>query len=315
MTKVKINVPNFDFTPIDNVFIDNYMVDTRGDFIKVYIFILRLGYSNIISDIEGISASLNLLQTDVQRALEYWESKGLMKISPNGSIDMCSPRIKEEIKSEVFFDNPVKEMFNGIEKLVGRPLSSKELSVYMSFIEDFNFSPELINLLIEYCSSKKKTDIRYIEKVAMSWNDAGIITLEDAQNHITKFEDKWSKYRAIINYMGFKDAEISKPQEDMLEKWLFKFNMTSEVIQEACKISVMRINECNFKYIDTILCDWQGKGIRVLDDVKKSEKKTRPYKKNPAAESLGQNNASNKRQYDVDALEKQLLGRGDKNGK
>lgn len=315
MTKVKINVPNFDFTPIDNVFIDNYMTDTRGDFIKVYLFILRLGYSNISMGIEEISNSLNLLQTDVQRALEFWESKGLMKITPTGVIEMVSPRIKEELKNEVFFDNPVKEMFNGIEKLVGRPLSSKELSVYMSFIEDFNFSPELINILIEYCSSKKKTDIRYIEKVAMTWNDAGIKTLNDAQNHITKFEDKWTKYRAIINYMGFKDNEISKPQEDMLEKWLFKFNMTSEVIQEACKISVMRINECNFKYIDTILCDWQDKGIRVLEDVKKSERKAKPFKKNQANNHSGLTQTSSKRQYDVDALEKQLLGRGEKNEK
>lgn len=315
MSTIKINVPLLDFTPIDNVFIDNYMIDTRGDFIKVYLFILRLGYCNINMDIEEISSSLNLLQTDIQRALEYWENKGLMKINPYGTIDMISPKIREDIKSEVYFDNPVKEMFNGLEKLVGRPLSSKELSVYMSFIEDFNFSPELINLLIEYCSSKKKTDIRYIEKVALSWNDAGIKTLDDAQSHIAKHEDKWIKYRAIINYMGFKDSEISKPQENMLEKWLFKFNMSIEVIQEACKISVMRINECNFKYIDTILCDWQSKNIKQVSDINKSDKRSKPYKKNHPTAPTIQNNVSNKRQYDVDELEKLLLGRGENNGK
>lgn len=313
MSEIKINVPVFDFTPIDNVFIDDYMVDARGDFIKVYIFILRLGYTSQASNIETIASSLNLLQTDVQRALEYWEGKGLMKISPNGTIEMQSPRMRTQIKSQVYFDNPIKEMFNGIEKLVGRPLSSKELSVYMSFIEDFKFTPELINLLIEYCSSKNKTDIRYIEKVAMAWNDAGIKTLEDAQKHITKHEDKWVKYRTIIQYMGFKDTEISKPQEDMLEKWFFTFSMPVEIIQEACKISVMRINECNFKYIDTILCDWHSKNIKELSDLKKSEKKTKPYKRNQQGSQAVQPTGSNKRQYDVDELEKLLLGRGEKN--
>ena len=308
MSTITINVPILDFTPIDNVFIDDYMIDARGDFIKVYIFLLKLGYSNLSCDIEGVASSLNLLQTDVQRALEYWESKSLMKISPSGVIEMCSPRVKDEIKSKVYFDNPIKEMFNGIEKLVGRPLSSKELSVYMSFIEDFQFSPELINLLIEYCSSKKKTDIRYIEKVALSWNDAGIKTLNDAQSHIGKHEDKWVKYRAIINYMGFKDSEISKPQEDMLEKWLLRFNMSIEVIKEACKISVMRINECNFKYIDTILCDWQSKDVKEVSDIKKTEKKNKPYKKNP--QSI-QSTESSKRQYGVGELEKLVFGRGE----
>lgn len=315
MSTVKINVPNLGFTPIDNVFIDNYMADARGDFIKVYIYILRLGSSNMNAELEEICSALNLLQTDVQKALEYWENKGLMKITQTGTIELISPAIKEAAKSEVYFDKSIKEMFNGIEKLVGRPLSSKELSVYMSFIEDYGFSPELINLLIEYCSSKKKTDVRYIEKVALSWYDAGIRSIDDAQNHITKFEDKWTKYRQIINYMGFKDSEISKPQEEMLEKWLFKFNMSTEVIQEACKISVMRINECNFKYIDTILCDWQSKGILKVEDIKKLEKKTKPYKRNQPVNNTVQNAASNKRQYDVDELEKLLLGRGVKNGK
>lgn len=266
---------------------------------------------------EGVASTLNLLQTDVQRALEYWEGKGLMKINPSGLIEMCSPRVKDQVKNKVYFDNPIKEMFNGIEKLVGRPLSSKELTVYMSFIEDFQFTPELINLLIEYCSSKNKTDIRYIEKVALAWNDAGIKTLATAQSYIGKHEDKWIKYRAIINYMGFKDSEISKPQEDMLEKWFFKFNMTIEVIQEACKISVMRINECNFKYIDTILCDWQSKDIKDLNDLKKIEKKTRPYRKNvPGAGTQGvQTPVSSKRQYNVDELEKLLLGRSEKDEK
>lgn len=312
MAAIKINSPRPEFTPLDNIFIENYMTDTRGDFIKVYIYMLKLGYCGPEMDIDGIGRALNLLQTDVQRALEYWESKGLMKISPTGSIELISPKVKEEIKNDVFFDNPVKEMFNGIEKLLGRPLSSKELTVYMSFIEDFNFTPEVINILIEYCSSKKKTDIRYIERVAMAWNEAGIKDLDDAQRHITKFEDKWTRYRSIISYMGFKDQEISKPQEDMLEKWFYKFNFSTELIQEACKISVLRINECNFKYIDTILSDWFNKGYKDIEDVAKGDKKTKPYKKNTPAVQPAQPGQSNKRQYDVDELEKQLLGRGDK---
>ena len=53
------------------------------------------------------------------------------------------------------------------------------------------FSPELILLLINYCVTKGKNNYRYIEKVAIAWNDLNIKTVDDAQEHIRKTEDKW----------------------------------------------------------------------------------------------------------------------------
>ena len=44
----------------------------------------------------------------------------------------------------------------------------------------------LILILMEYCISKGKSDSRYIEKVALSWHDLKITTVEQAQNLIKK---------------------------------------------------------------------------------------------------------------------------------
>ena len=72
---------------------------------------------------------------------------------------------------------------------------------------DFDFSSELILILIEYCVSKGKSDYRYIEKVAMAWNDMKITTVEQAQNYIKKTEDKWIKIRKILTYLGIKNLK------------------------------------------------------------------------------------------------------------
>ena len=45
MSKLIVRTPAPAFTPIDNSFIDNYLSDARGDFVKVYIYCLRLAYS------------------------------------------------------------------------------------------------------------------------------------------------------------------------------------------------------------------------------------------------------------------------------
>lgn len=310
MTDIEIKVPFMDFTPIDNAFIDDYLKEANGDFVKVYLLCLRLGYLRQTSSIEKIAEALNLLQADVAKAFDYWVNTGLMRYTPEGFVQLLPIKGKKVPNDSLYFDGTVKEMFESIERLTARPLSPKELSVYMNMIEEFNFSPEVITLLVEYCSSKKKTDIRYIEKVAMAWHDNGIKSIDDAQSYITKHEEKWNSYRTILGFMGIKDSEVSKPQEEFLEKWLFKFNLPVDVIQEAIRICIMRINESNFSYIDKILTDWNKNGVKNINDLKKSNKKPKNSKKTV---SNAFSNYSGQRDYDIQELRKQLLGRGESN--
>jgi DNA replication protein DnaD len=74
----------------------------------------------------------------------------------------------------------------------------------------------------------------------------------------------------------------------------------------------MRINESNFSYIDKILADWSKNGIKDIKDINKAAKKPKGSKK-PTSNSFG--NYSGQRQYDIQELRKQLLGRGDSDEK
>ena len=92
--------------------------------------------------------------------------------------------------------------------LLARPLSPNEMSIYLNWQREFAFSSELILILMEYCISKGKSDSRYIEKVALSWYDLKITTIEQAQNLIKKTEDKWINIRKILTYLGIKIIQI-----------------------------------------------------------------------------------------------------------
>lgn len=308
MSKLIVRAPAPSFTPIDNNFIDHYLKDARGDFVKVYIYCLRIAYSGQEASTECISKALNLLETDIMNALKYWEDAGLMILSPEGRIEMLPYPINHGDNS-VAFDNSMKELFETIEKLMGRPISSKELGIYMGWIENLGFTPDMVSLLVEYCCSKRKMDIRYMEKVALGWHSAGIHTFNDAMDNITRHEKKWTKYREVLNFMGLKNADISKPQEEFLEKWMFTYNYGADIINEACRICILNINECNFKYIDTIISNWYQNGVKTLQDIKRVDKKKTVRKRNPNPPG----NYSNQRQYDIAELERQLLGRGGTN--
>ena len=205
-------------------------------------------------------------------------------------------------------------MLKDIEKILSRPLSTKEMETYLSWQNDFSFTSELILLLIEYCSSKGKTDYRYIEKVALSWHDMNITTIDKAQNHIKQTEDKWVNYRRILSYLGIKNTEIMKPQEEMLNKWLFTYKFDVPLIEKACNICFERLNRADFKYIDGILAKWYKDNIKTLEDVDIKDRQHKnnfnKYKSNTNSNknnNLGFNNFE-ARSYDYDSLEKKLLG-------
>ncbi|SEG01228.1 DnaD and phage-associated domain-containing protein [Caloramator fervidus] len=301
MPNIKVNSPLLDFIPIPYDFFEKYLKEINGDFLKVYLIILKSAYDGIEISTSKIAKDFNMLESDVVKAIEYLQEVGILIVNSDGSLSFTHSRRND-------FSLSLQEMLNNIEKILSRPLSTKEISTYISFVEEFKFPPEVINFLVEYCASKQKTDIRYIEKVAIAWHESNIKTIEDAQSHLTQFDEKWNKFREILNFMGIKDFEISKPQEELLEKWIYNFKFSDEIIKEACRICVKRINEINFSYIDAILSDWYKNNLDSLEKIKKYDKKQRIASKQTQNYF---NSYGGQRKYDIKELEKMLLSRRD----
>ncbi|MGO5053224.1 DnaD domain protein [Lachnospiraceae bacterium LCP25S3_G4] len=68
-------------TVIENEFIDTYMVKANGEFVKVYLFLLRhLNSPTSSITISIIADRLEDTEKDILRALKYWEKIGLLSI-------------------------------------------------------------------------------------------------------------------------------------------------------------------------------------------------------------------------------------------
>lgn len=70
---------------VPRVFIDKYMADANGEFVKVYLFLLRCMGSRASSDcsISAIADHFNYTEKDILRALKYWEKVGVLSIEVN----------------------------------------------------------------------------------------------------------------------------------------------------------------------------------------------------------------------------------------
>ena len=313
------------FTPVSNVFIEKYMPNARGEFIKVYLLLLKYNVSGEMGVSSSIIATtLNILESDVINAINYWSDEGVMEIVPidkmgNFNIEFVdlskedTSKNKEVNLLQALNNNSRKDMLSEIERLLGRPLSPVEMTNYLSWEEDYNLSTELTLLLLEYYIQRGKTDYRYLNKIAQSWHEMKITTLEQAQHYITMNEDKWVKIRHILKYLGINNTEIMKPQEKMLEKWIVDYGFTLDVIEEACNRCFKRLNRAEFKYIDGILSNWNKNNLRTLEAIAEKENKNTVninksnYTSNNSKRISNANINTNSTKAH-DALEKELLG-------
>ncbi|ABR37174.1 DnaD domain protein [Clostridium beijerinckii] len=315
------------FTPVNNVFIEKYMPQARGEFVKVYLLMLKYTISGELGVSSSILASsLNLLESDIMNAFNYWNDQGAIKLTQidkmgNFNVEFVD-LVEEPSKStkqvdllEALDSTNTKDMLKDIETLLARPLSPNEMSLYLNWQKEFGFSSELILILMEYCISKGKSDSRYIEKVAIAWHDQKITTIEQAQNLIKKAEDKWINIRKILTYLGINNTDIMKPQQDLIEKWLLIYKYSNEIIFKACDVCFERLNRADFKYIDGILSNWNKNNIRTLEDIalkdnknSKNNKYQKTYNTNNNDKSSLKFNNFEAREYDYDSLEKKLLG-------
>lgn len=85
MIQLKSDYPH-NHISVPRVFIDKYMADANGEFVKVYLFLLRCMGSSASSDcsISAIADHFNYTEKDILRALKYWEKVGVLSIELNG---------------------------------------------------------------------------------------------------------------------------------------------------------------------------------------------------------------------------------------
>ncbi len=68
-------------TSVSNKFIDQYMPEANGEFVKVYLYLLRsIGNHALNCSISAIADCFNHTEKDVLRALKYWERMHLIRL-------------------------------------------------------------------------------------------------------------------------------------------------------------------------------------------------------------------------------------------
>ena len=73
--------PDMDVTLVRNVFLDEYMPEASGEFVKIYLYLLRCASGEKEISMGRIADIFEHTEKDVTRALKYWEKMQLLSLS------------------------------------------------------------------------------------------------------------------------------------------------------------------------------------------------------------------------------------------
>lgn len=318
-------------TIIENDFIDNYMAKANGEYVKVYLLLLRhLNASNSSLSICKLADYLECTEKDILRAFKHWSKVGLLKIDYDEAGNICGLAIGKDAANAQAKTSPIipmpttpkptkravkasqeelRQLYFVTEQYIGKPLSATEIKKINYFYDTLNFSIDLIEYLIEYCVENGHRTFHYIEKVALNWSDAGIKSVDEAKLNTATYS---KNHYAILNAFGIKGRSPAPAEMTYIKRWTEEYGFALEVIIEACNRTINNTHKPDFKYTDTILCNWIANDVQTLSDVSKLDmayQKGREAKKQAPTKAAAGNRFNNfeGRSYDMDSLEKQLL--------
>lgn len=169
----------------------------------------------------------------------------------------------DEIKE--FRKNPdISELFFIIETYLKHTLSSTDTNMVLYWLDELHFSTDLVEYLVEYCITKGHSSLRYMNKVALGWADAGIKTVDQAKDDAAAHSQI---YYSVMKALGITGRNLVDSEVSLINKWVGEYGFDIELVKAACSKTISAIQKPSFEYTDSILANWRKKDVHTLKDV------------------------------------------------
>lgn len=305
-------------TLLDNTFIEHFLPEANGSYVKVYIYLSMCIQHNKPLSIGTLADYLESTEKDIIRALQYWEKKELLQIQYNEASDITALHLlspSDSLHAAATLELPAQPAANPmpaatepdtetapaisvseeqtlrlannedfswicliVESYLGHPLKPMELSLLTYLFDTLHFSKDLILYLYEYCCSLNKTSTNYVQAVALSWHENNITTPNEAHSFSAKYS---TAHTAIAKALAL-GRTLAGIEIQYADRWQNQWNMDLAVILEACNRTMLAIQKADFKYLDGILNNWHNQNVHTLQDIEACD---RQFIQNKAAKT------------------------------
>lgn len=226
-------------TVLSNTFIDNYMPEANGEFVKVYIYLLRsLSNAPVSFSLEQMADRLLCTERDILRALKYWAKQELLVLDFTDSDKLCgiallSPDKHTETASSVSASvETVSTVEQPAVQAASAPSATAEPSVTTG-----------------KASSDKKQELTPERIRELKQNEEIIQILYIAEQYLGKTLSPTESQKLLFFYDGL--------------------GLSADLIEYLLEYCVSH-NHKSIRYIEKVAIAWAEEGITTVDQAKRS---------------------------------------------
>ena len=306
MTNLILTGDNYGTTAVPNAFLDRYLPQADGEYVKIYLLLWRYFCDKKPISIGQLADLLDDTEKDVLRGIRYWVKTGLMQAVVNDHQEIYSIRflsVPDVVPQEKHMVVPsaateavvtAEEPVASQKKAVVKHAISKEKRKALAADEEFG---QLVYIVGKYLDRPmKQTDSEVLgylygelgmradllEYLVESCVDAGHnsihyiekIALDWHEKGIRTVEDAREQaeicrkqYYQVLKAFGLTRRGPAPEEKKVMDVWFYDYGFQLDIVLEACSRTINSIHEPSFNYAGGILADWKKKGVRSRSDI------------------------------------------------
>lgn len=255
-------------------------------------------------DIKKLARSVSCSEDDVKSALAFWRGAGVIELADSKETASDEPATEAVVASqkseEKTFEATKKlrradelpqytsdQLSNILEQrketatlidecqhIMGKVFNVKEINVLMGLVDYLELDCEYIMMLLTYCVSLGKKTLHYAEKLAFALYDAGITTGEQLSEELRRRELASDAEGKIRTLFGVGERAFTTKEKKFISSWINDMNYSIEIIEKAYEVTADATGKGSFPYANTVLERWNAAGLRTLEEIEASYKKS-----------------------------------------
>ncbi|MBR4282941.1 MAG: DnaD domain protein, partial [Clostridia bacterium] len=219
------------------------------------------------AEVEDISSAIGVCVADVTDAMHYWISVGIVqsdeKIATAEVVE--KPAEKKQNKEEKIEKNEeetvvvkktatavepgrpnrmeairradesaeISWLFREAEGLFGRFVSDAERISMVWMVDNLGLESAVVRMIIQHCASIDKCNTRYIEKMALSWANSEIDTVEKAEAHLLLMEQLKKEWATVCSAFGIEYRLPTEKEQNYAHTWIKEWRFNKKMLKLA----------------------------------------------------------------------------------
>lgn len=239
-------------TAIDNLFISDFLPNSNGDYVKVYLYGLYKCTTSKDNDIASFSKVLQMSEEDILSIFYYWQEVGLVTVINVEPVIIKYLPIKSALSKMKKYNVDKYTNFNiAVQELIGsKMLTPRELEEFYYLIENLKIDIDALLRIVEFAVALKgkNVSVSYIIAVAKNWIYDGVRTVEDVVERLETQERISGDVVTLLKALGIK-RQASQEEYQMYLNWTKDLDMQLDLLIHIAKATKTK----NFNKLNSLV--------------------------------------------------------------